>query len=41
MGKSPVLNFGIVMTWRGIRAKKDSDSWCGVFNPDRNQIKSR
>ena len=26
---------------RGIHAQKNSDCWCGVFNSDRNQIKSK
>ena len=26
---------------RGIRAQKNSKSFCGIFNSDRNQIKSR
>ena len=44
MGKKPKLNFEVVMTyiWQmGNCAQKNSDSLCGVFNSDRNQIKSR
>ena len=34
------------LTWptygrRGIGAQKNSDSWCSIFNSDRNQIKSK
>ena len=51
--KSMALNNGkktrcitLMLPWptydrRGIRAQENSDSWCGVLNSDRNQIKSR
>ena len=43
MEKCSLFNFDVVMAYRrptGIRAQKNSDMLCGVFNTDRSQFKS-